>query len=66
MNEMYSLLLLCWPNSARDARDAARDDVAKPREVDVAVEGEAVAGDHVAVVDTHGADLVIADPHTCT
>ena len=34
----------------------------EPGEVGAAVKGEAVAGDQVAVVDTHGADLVVADP----
>ena len=44
------------------AVNTARDDVTEPAKVCVTVEGEPVAGDQVAVVDSHGADLVVADP----
>jgi hypothetical protein len=33
-----------------------------PAEINIAVESEAMAGDEVAVVDSHCADFVVADP----
>ena len=37
----------------------------EPGHVHVTVEGQSVAGDQVAVVNAHGADLVVPDPDAC-
>ena len=44
--------------------NATRYDVLEPRKVDVTVERQSVAGDQVAAVHAHGADLVVPDPDT--